>query len=87
MVNESTDGWGYGNGPATQEELADRYCGLTETLLGNEYTCAFCYTQLYDVEQEQNGMYTYERKPKFKPEIYARITATNQKPAAIEKKK
>ena len=85
--NESTDGWGYGNGPATQEELADRYCGLTETLLGNEYTCAFCYTQLYDVEQEQNGMYTYERKPKFKPEIYARITATNQKPAAIEKKK
>lgn len=85
--NESTDGWGYGNGPASQEELADRYCGLTETLLNNEYTCAFCYTQLYDVEQEQNGMYTYERKPKFKPEIYARITETNQKIAAIEKKK
>ena len=27
--------------------------------------CAFCYTQLYDVEQEQNGLYTYEREAKF----------------------
>lgn len=25
----------------------------------------FCYTQLTDVEQEQNGLYTYGRKPKF----------------------
>ena len=26
-----------------------------------------CYTQLTDVEQEQNGLYTYQREPKFDP--------------------
>ncbi|MBO5090724.1 MAG: hypothetical protein J6C27_07445 [Clostridia bacterium] len=26
---------------------------------------ALCYTQLTDVEQEQNGLYTYDRAPKF----------------------
>ncbi len=30
---------------------------------------ALCYTQLTDVEQEQNGLYTYDRQPKFDPEI------------------
>lgn len=25
----------------------------------------FCYTQLTDVEQEQNGIYYYDRTPKF----------------------
>jgi hypothetical protein len=31
----------------------------------------FCYTQLTDVEQEQNGLYTYRREPKFPPEVIA----------------
>ena len=34
---------------------------------------AFCYTQLTDVEQEQNGVLTYEREFKFPAEKYARI--------------
>src|SRR5687768_17872149 len=25
----------------------------------------YCYTQLVDIEQEQNGIYTYDREPKF----------------------
>jgi hypothetical protein len=41
----------------------------------------FCYTQLYDIEQEVNGLYTYDRRPKFKPEIIKRI---NEQTAAIE---
>ena len=41
----------------------------------------FCYTQLYDVEQEVNGLMTYDRKFKFDPEIIRRI---NAQPAAIE---
>ena len=31
----------------------------------NPEICGFCYTQLYDVEQEKNGILTYERKFKF----------------------
>ena len=27
--------------------------------------CGFCYTQLTDVEQEQNGVYYYDRRNKF----------------------
>lgn len=27
--------------------------------------CGYCYTQLTDVEQEQNGIYCYDRTPKF----------------------
>lgn len=33
-----------------------------------------CYTQLTDVEQEINGLMTYDRKPKFDP---AKIRALN----------
>ena len=41
----------------------------------------FCYTQLYDVEQEVNGLYTYGRKEKFDIQIIREI---NQQKAAIE---
>ena len=34
---------------------------------------AFCYTQLTDVEQELNGVYTFDRKPKFPAEVISRI--------------
>jgi len=62
---DGVGGWGYGNGPKTEEEFLDRYEYLTKTLINSPYLCGFCYTQLYDVEQEVNGLYTYERQPKF----------------------
>ncbi len=81
-ANAGTNGWGYGNGPKTKEEFLDRYKRLTEAMLFNEDIMAFCYTQLYDVEQEQNGLMTYDRKFKFAPEI---IKAINMQKAEIEK--
>ncbi|MCL2499757.1 MAG: beta-galactosidase [Defluviitaleaceae bacterium] len=78
------DSWGYGNAPKTEEEFADRYKGLTETLINAEGICALCYTQLYDVEQEKNGLFTYDRQKKFSDETYARIKAANEQKAAIE---
>jgi beta-galactosidase/beta-glucuronidase len=76
-----SNGWGYGQGPETEEEYIERYKSLTHTLLDNPNICAFCFTQLYDIEQEKNGLYTYERKAKFDPAI---IKAINTKKAAIE---
>ena len=58
-------GWGYGNGPETEEDFLERFEKLTSALIKSPYVCGFCYTQLYDIEQEVNGLYTYERKPKF----------------------
>ena len=76
-----TEGWGYGDSPQSEEEFLDRYRSLTETLLANEKVFGFCYTQLYDVEQELNGLMTYDRRFKFPPEIIKEI---NIKKAAIE---
>ena len=75
------NGWGYGKGPETEEEFMSRLKGLTDVLLDNPNIFGYCYTQLYDIEQEQNGLCTYERKPKFPPEMICPILS---KKAAIE---
>lgn len=76
--------WGYGKDVKSFEEFAERYCGLTDAITGNKKMFGFCYTQLYDVEQEQNGLYSYERKSKFDDETYEKIKASNTKKATIE---
>ena len=73
--------WGYGDRPKSEAEFLDRYRRLTETLLSHPKMFGFCYTQLYDIEQEVNGLYTYDRKPKFDPAVIRRI---NSQRAAIE---
>ncbi|MDF9843864.1 MULTISPECIES: sugar-binding domain-containing protein [unclassified Paenibacillus] len=73
--------WGYGDRPASEEAFLARYAGLTDVLLDHPMMFGFCYTQLYDVEQEVNGLYTYDRQPKFAPEVIRRI---NGRKAAIE---
>lgn len=74
-------GWGYGNEPQSEEEFLSRLKGLTDVLLDNKNMFGFCYTQLTDVEQEQNGLYTYDREAKFPSEIIRPIFARK---AAIE---
>ena len=73
--------WGYGRRPRTKEEFLERYRKLTETLLFHPKISGFCYTQLYDVEQEVNGLYTYDRHPKFDSALIRKI---NSQKASIE---
>lgn len=73
------DGWGYGERPKTKEEFLERYRKLTEILLNHPKICGFCYTQLYDIEQEVNGLYTFKRKPKFSKEIIKKINSNKAK--------
>ena len=70
-------GWGYGNAPKSEAEFAERYAGLTKVLLDHPRICGFCYTQLTDIEQEQNGLYKYDRTRKFADEVYDRIREAN----------
>ncbi len=79
---EQGDAWGYGDAPKTEEEFLERYKGLTDVLLDNPDIMGFCYTQLYDIEQEQNGLMTYDRRFKFDPDVIRKI---NARQAAIEK--
>ncbi len=74
-------GWGYGAAPKTLDEFYVRFEGLARALMDNPHMFGFCYTQLTDVEQERNGMYTYDRKPKFD---VAKIHAMLSAPAAFE---
>lgn len=76
--------WGYGARPRTAEEFLERYRRLTQTLLENPKIAGFCYTQLYDIEQEVNGLCNFERQPKFDPAI---IRSINEQVAAIETRK
>jgi hypothetical protein len=79
---DTKTGWGYGSGPRTIEEFYARYEGLVGALLDNPNMFGFCYTQLTDVEQEQNGLYYYDRRPKFD---LKRLHAITSRPAAFEK--
>ena len=76
--------WGYGKTAQTEDEVVDRYCGLTSALLRSKKVCAFCYTQFTDVEQECNGIFYYDRSMKFSPEAFERIRQANMQLAAIE---
>ena len=63
------------------EDFKWRFKGLTDALLDNDRMMGLCYTQLTDVEQEQNGLYTYDRRPKFDPDW---IRSVMSRKAAIE---
>jgi len=66
-------GWGYSM-VFDAEEFLERYESLLEALLQSEPVQGFCYTQLTDVEQEVNGLLTYDRKPKAPLEKIREIT-------------
>jgi beta-galactosidase/beta-glucuronidase len=67
------DSWGYGDDPRTVDEYYTRLEGLVEAVLGQEHIVGYCYTQLTDVEQEQNGIYNYDRSDKFDMDRVASI--------------
>ena len=78
-------GWAYGETPKTETELAEKFATYIGILFGNPRICAFCYTQLTDVEQEVNGLYYYDRRDKFKPETVKIIREAMDKIAEYEK--
>ncbi|MFG0248058.1 MAG: glycoside hydrolase family 2 protein [Phycisphaeraceae bacterium JB051] len=76
------DSWGYGQRPKTIDEFYERFEGLCTVLLQNPDMFGYCYTQLTDVFQEQNGIYYFNRDAKFDMK---RIFDIQQQVAAIEK--
>lgn len=60
----------------TPEELLAKYHDLMEGIRSLRFVAGFCYTQLTDIEQEINGLLTYDRRPKISPEEVARLHHT-----------
>lgn len=80
-VNEGAvqkeEGWGYGKGEGSGAAFVKRYKELTELIFKYDKVSGFCYTQLYDVEQEQNGLYYYDRTDKLTEEEKEQIRQIN----------
>jgi hypothetical protein len=55
------------------EELLEKYRDLMQGLSELHFLAGFCYTQLTDIEQEVNGLLTFDRRPKVEPEAIAEI--------------
>ncbi|TMF94077.1 MAG: glycoside hydrolase family 2, partial [Chloroflexi bacterium] len=68
-------GWGWLE-VADGAEFLQAYHGLVDALMEPGPVEGFCYTQLTDVEQEQNGLLTADRRPKLEPELLRPVTQT-----------
>ncbi|OYN87516.1 glycoside hydrolase family 2 protein [Parenemella sanctibonifatiensis] len=81
--NDSAHSWGYGQRVADEEEFHARFAGLTQVLSGNPQMFGYCYTQLTDVFQEENGIYRFDRSRKLD---VARVRQAQSDVAAYEKR-
>ncbi len=79
---ERRGSWGYGQRVASVEDWHTRFAGLTDVLLDDPRMFGYCYTQLTDTFQEENGLYNADRTPKFDIE---RIAAVQRRIAAFER--
>ncbi|SEG91997.1 Glycosyl hydrolases family 2 [Nonomuraea solani] len=74
--------WGYGQRVRGEEEFHIRFAGLTDVLLDDPDMFGYCYTQLTDVFQEENGIYRFDRSTKLDVE---RVRAVQIRQAAAER--
>ena len=58
------ESWGYSGVEKTADAALQRMTGIFEAIARLPFA-GICYTQLTDVEQEVNGLMTYDRRPKF----------------------
>lgn len=78
------DSWGYGSNIDTLDEFYSILEKEVDAIIACPRITGFCYTQITDVEQEKNGIYFYDRRPKFDN---ARIKAIFEKiPSRIKRK-
>ncbi len=66
------EGWGY-SGAENDEDFLARLGAVIRPLTLSGVVQGFCYTQLTDVEQEINGLVTYDRKPKVPTEQIRKV--------------
>ena len=78
---DRSDSWGYGERVRSLDEFIERFEGLTGVLLDDPEMFGYCYTQLTDVFQEQNGLFAFDRSEKVPLE---RIRAAQIRRAAYE---
>lgn len=74
-LSSAGSGWHYSEA-AGPDALLTTYREMVEALMAPGPVEGFCYTQLYDVEQERNGLLTFDRKHKLDPTLVTTFTQT-----------
>ena len=73
-----TASWGYGKSAVTREDFYKRLEEQVDALLSlSDKVWGYCYTQLTDVEQEENGIFYYNRDKKYDSTRLKRIFGKN----------
>jgi beta-galactosidase/beta-glucuronidase len=80
--NDDTESWGYGQRVKDEADFYERFTGLVDVLLDDPLMFGYCYTQLTDVFQEENGIYRFDRSNKLD---VPRIHSVQTRQAAYEK--
>ena len=80
--NVADGAWGYVN-ESNEDDFVAHYISDTTAIMQSD-CMGMCYTQLTDVEQEQNGLVTYKREHKFSEDARRKIRECNMQKAKIE---
>ena len=64
FAKDDESGWGYGKSVGTQKDFLKKYGEMLDFIYDHKELCGFCMTQLTDVFQEKNGIFTMEREEK-----------------------
>lgn len=72
FANQSQNGWGY-TGVTNETDLISELSRIFLAVYDSKHLAGFCFTQLSDVEQEINGLLTYDRKPKLPLDVIRKI--------------
>ena len=83
-LRERATSWGYGADPVSEEDFYQRFAAVCDLLLDDRHMFGYCYTQLTDVFQEENGVVSFDRGRKLD---LARLRAIQERPAAIERQR
>ncbi len=80
---DRNNSWGYGDILTNEEGFYERLESYINAILFANNITGFCYTQFTDIEQEKNGIYYYDRRPKLNMErikaIFEKIPSRPQK--------
>jgi len=74
MISEC-GGHGFGPHSSSHTTLLDSLRQVIELLAEQPHVHGFCYTQLFDIAQERNGLADFERTPKIDPESVRELLA------------
>lgn len=68
IAAQGADGWGYGRAVGDYDEWLQRIKQLVDAIRTQSAIVGYCYTQLTDVQQEVNGLLTFNHEPKVEVE-------------------